>query len=147
MKTSESYDLGLLVGEIIEDRYLLTMSTDMLKTKNVVEVTDETDLKEFHRLEKILDNTYKINGGDGVSKDAHKEWITHVYKLADKYLPKTIECKVTKINPKNMEEFKEGLRGYLWDTDLSWYMPEDGFFPPSHKYSHYSTIILTRTNN
>ena len=144
---SESYQLGELVGDIIYDRYLPTLSTDMLKSNHIVEVTDKDDLDKFHKLEQILDNSYTFNGGDGNSTEAHKNWLDHVNTLADKYLTETIECAIPMITPSNMEEFKEGLRDYLWQTDMSWYMPEDNFFKPNSKYGIYSFIILTLTKN
>ena len=144
--TDESYDLGQLAGEIIELKYLPTLETDMIKTHNVVKVDDD-ELIENKRLQDILDNTYKFNGGSGDSKAAHKDWITHVYVLAEKHLPKKLECRITKVDPKNMVSFKEGLKDYLWNTDLSWYMPEDDFFQPNIKYAWCSTIILTRGDN
>ena len=139
---NQSYDLGQLVGEIIEVKYLPTLETDMLRTSNIVEV-DEDDLIENTRLRNTLDSTYKIEGGDGNSKDKHKDWLDHVYILAKKHLPEKLQCRVTKINPKCMTSFKDGLKTYLWNTDLSWYMPEDDFFEPNIEYAWCSTIILT----
>lgn len=43
-----------------------------------------------------------------------------------------------------MKEFKEGLYDRLWDSDLSWYFPEDDFFTPNVEYAWCSVIILTR---
>lgn len=139
---SESYQLGLLVGEIIYIKYLPTLEVDMLKTSNVIKITEE-DLCENNRLEKILESTYKLNGGDGNSTEAHKNWVEHVNMLAKKYLPEKLKCNVEQIQPSNMGEFKNGLRDYLWNTDLSWYMPNDDFFAPNHEYAWCSTITLT----
>jgi len=139
-----SYELGQLAGEIIEMKYLPTLETDMLKTFNVVKVDDD-ELIENKRLNDILDDSYSFNGGSGDSATAHKDWIDHVYILAEKHLPEKLECKINKVNPKNMDSFKDGLKNYLWNTDLSWYMPEDDFFKPNHKLAWCSTIVLTRT--
>jgi len=146
MKNNESYELGQLAGEIIELKYLPTLETDMIKTRNVVKVDDD-ELIENKRLYDILYNSYKFNVGSYDSTIAHKNWINHVYILAEKHLPEKLECKINKVNPKNMDSFKEGLNDYLWNTDLSWYMPEDDFFKPNHKLTWCSTILLTRTNN
>lgn len=143
---SESYQMGELVGELIERKYLLTLSTDMIRGYNTVEVTDKNDLDTFHQLEKELNKTYTWNGGDGNSTEKHRVWLDHVYKLADKYLPKKLKCSITKIEPHGMEDFKKGLEGYLWNTDLSWYIPKDDFFKPNHEYSIRTVIILTRTD-
>ena len=141
---SESYDLGLLAGDIIISKFLPTLETDMLRTNNIIKITNEKELSECRRLEKILDNSYKFNGGDGNSKEHHKNWIGYVYELAEKYLPEKLECRIPKVNPTNMEDFKEGLYWSLWDSDLSWYFPEDDFFIPNNEYAWCSVIILTR---
>ena len=146
MKNNESYELGQLAGEIIELKYLPTLETDMIKTNNVVKVDDD-ELIENNRLNNILENTYKFNGGDGESTQKHKDWLDHVYILAEKHLPIELECRITKVNPTDMDSFKDGLYSYLWNTDLSWYMPGEDFFKPNHKLAWCSTIILTRTNN
>lgn len=142
--SNESYSLGQLTGEIIEHKYLPTMETDMLKTFNVIKV-DDTDIAENKRLDGILDNTYRMAKGPVHSKIAHTKWIEHTYTLADKYLPSEITCLITKIEPKDINAFKEGLISYLWNTDLSWYMPEDDFFKPNNPHAWCSTIVLTRT--
>ena len=144
MKNNESYEMGRLSGEIIELKYLPTLETDMIKTNNVVKVDDD-ELIENNRLNDILDNSYTFNGGSGDSKAAHKNWINHVYVLAEKHLPEKLECKINKVKPSDMDSFKKGLKNYLWNTDLSWYMPEDDFFKPNHMFAWCSTIILTRT--
>jgi hypothetical protein len=145
IELGESYNMGQLAGEIIEFKYLLTLETDMIKTRNVVTV-DADELIENKRLEVILNNTYKFNGGTGDSTVEHKVWLDHVYILAEKYLPEKLTCKITKISPSCMISFKEGLRDYLWNTDLSWYMPGEDFFKPNNKHGWNSTIILTRTS-
>jgi hypothetical protein len=141
---NESYQLGQLTGEIIELKYLPTLETDMIKTSTVIKVSSE-DLIENKRLDDILHSSYTFNGGSGDSTDTHKDWLDHVNILADKYLPKEIECRVTKIEPSDLDSFKKGLYDYLWNTDLSWYMPEEYFFVPNEKYAWCSVIILTRT--
>jgi hypothetical protein len=137
------YDLGLLAGEIIEIKYLPTLETDMIKTFNVVTV-DADELIENKRLERILNETYIFNGGNGESKKEHKAWIDHVYILGAKHLPEKLKCRITNIKPKCMTSFKEGLTDYLWNTDLSWYMPGNDFFKSNIEHAWSSTIILTR---
>jgi hypothetical protein len=141
-EVNESYDLGQLAGELIEFKYLPTLETDMIKTRNVVKV-EEDELIENRRLETILNNTYKFNGGEGDSAVEHKAWIDHVYILAEKHLPNELICRITNVTPSCIDSFKEGLTDYLWNTDLSWYMPGDDFWKPSSGWS--ATIILTRS--
>ena len=140
---NQSYDLGRLVGEIIEVKYLPTLEIDMLRTSNIVKV-DADELIENTRLSDILDGSYKFNGGlETDSKTKHKEWLNHTYILAKKHLPEKLQCRVTKITPKCMTSFKDGLYSYLWNTDLSWYMPEDDFFGSNKEHAWCSTIVLT----
>jgi len=141
---NDSYYLGELAGEIIEFKYLPTLETDMIKTRNVVTV-EADELIENKRLETILNNTYKFNGGEGDSAVEHKAWIDHVYILAEKHLPEKLKCRITNITPSCIDSFKEGLKDYLWDTDLSWYMPGDDFWQPNSRHSWSATIILTRS--
>jgi hypothetical protein len=67
--------------------------------------------------------------------------------MSKKYLPKTVECLIEKIEPTDLDEFKKGLNTFLWGTDLSHYMAEDGFFLPNDKHAWCSIIILTRSDN
>jgi len=143
---SESYYLGQLAGEIIEFRYLPTLEVDTIKTLNVIPVSSD-ELIENTRLHNILTNSYIFNGGDGFDKGPHKNWSEHTNHLASIHLPETIKCKITKINPTDMDSFKEGLNDYLWDTYLSWYTVTDGFFIPNMEHTWCSIIMLTRDNS
>jgi hypothetical protein len=139
-----NFQLGILAGDTIYQKYLPTLSTDMLKTSTVIEVTDESDLAEHNRLQKLMDN---VIGRPELFGSVHKEWVVFYKPMSKKYLPKTIECLIEKIEPTDLEEFKKGLNAFLWDTDLSHYMAEDGFFLPNDKYAWCSIIILTRSDN
>jgi len=139
-----NFQLGILAGDIIYQKYLPTLSTDMLKTPTVIEVTDESDLAEHNRLQKLMDNAI---GRPEWFGPVHKEWMVFYKPMSKKYLPKTIECLIEKIEPTDLEEFKKGLNTFLWGTDLSHYMAEDGFFLPNDKYAWCSIIILTRSDN
>lgn len=119
-----NFDLGWLVGEIFYHNNLPTLDVDMIKTRHVIMVSPE-EKKENERLEKILNATYTFNGGDGKSKEAHKLWLEHVYELAEKYLPETIDYLGVSLSISDDDAFIDGLRQCLWDTDLSWYWAED----------------------
>ena len=43
MSVDLNYQLGLLAGSIIYEKYLPTLSTDSMHSKVVVDVTDEAD--------------------------------------------------------------------------------------------------------
>jgi hypothetical protein len=147
-KNSPDYYLGILVGEIIYQKYLPTMDVDMLHSKHVINVTPE-EKAEADRLHDILNATYS----DGTPRDkwghkestsiAHKNWINYIYKLAKIHLPETLHCRFEKIAVNDMNEFKKGLNDYLWDTDLSWYKANDNLWVDTHEISYYSEVILT----
>jgi len=136
-----NYQLGKLVGSIIYEKYLPTLSTDMLQTSTIIEV-DTDDLNTHNDFQKQMRNLMLSNSKE--LDKIHKEWLEFYKPMSRKYLPETIECKVEKIEPTNIDEFKKGLNDYLWDTDLSHYLAEDGFFLPNVEFSWCSTIILTR---
>jgi hypothetical protein len=79
-----NYQLGVYVGEVIEFRYLPTLSTDMLKTRNVVEVSPE-DAERHRIVSEALNKTYKFNGGDGDGKKEFKVYKALNHELARLY--------------------------------------------------------------
>ncbi len=137
-----NYQLGLLAGSIIYEKYLPTLSTDMLQSNVIIKVSEE-DTLEQERFQKLYDSA--LNDTEMYWK-IHREWMEFYTPMSKKYLPKTIECKIEKIKPTNIEQFKKGLNDYLWNTDLSHYLADDGFFLPNVKYAWCSTIILTRVD-
>jgi len=140
--TDLNYQLGTYVCELIEFRYLPTLSTDMLKTRNVVEVSEE-DAERHRVVEDVLNRTYKFNGGDGNSEIQFKEYKALNNELARKYLPEKLECMVPKVSPTDMKQFEEGLKDAIWATDLSWYWPKEDFYRKGHKHGHSDFITLT----
>lgn len=142
-KTSAlNYQLGEYVGEVIYLKYLPTLSTDLLKTPTIVQVSEE-DTQKHKEVSDALNKTYKWNGGDG---DGEKEFATYKSlnnELARKYLPNKLHCLVPRVTPTCMESFRKGLNDYLWDTDLSHYLPDDNFYIPGSEKRWCSTIILT----
>jgi len=137
-----NYQLGLYVGEYITRRFLPTLSTDMLKTYTIVEVSEE-DAERHKVVNEALIKTYKWSGGDDNSKEAFEVYKALNNELARKYLLEKLECMVPKIYPTNMDTFKEGLKDQLWDTDLSHYFPEDDFYRQGHEMGWADYIILT----
>ena len=151
-KKTADYYLGTLVGQIIFHLYLPTMNVDSLKSPKVINVSDE-EKEEADRLQTILNETYygyditeEISkyGIKKATEIAHKNWINYIYKLAEKHLPEKLHCRFEKIEVENLKEFRDGLTHYLWDTDLSWYMPEDDFWVEIGNHSWFSEVILTR---
>ena len=137
-----NYQLGVYVGEYITRKYLPTLSTDMLKTYTEIQVSQE-DAERHREVDEALSRTRKYNGGDGNSEQAFAAYKALNNELARKYLSQKLECLVPKIYPTDMSTFKEGLQDQLWDTDLSHYWPEDGFYKQGHKEGWADYIILT----
>jgi len=136
-----NYQLGQAIGNIIELTKLPTLSTDVIQTRTTIQVTDEDDVKTHKELcSKMNDMVGNQNG----FLEAHKNWIEFYNPMAKRYLPKTIECFVEKVEVTDMGMFQKGLNDYLWDTDISYYTALDGFFVQGDKYEWFSKIILTR---
>jgi hypothetical protein len=112
--------LGYYVGEYIVDHYLPTLNTDLLKTRNIINVSDE-EFKEYEKLEDNWKRKLKIYDGDGDSNKEFEESKKYRNILANKYLPKILKCNVPKVAPTDIEQFKKGIVSALWNSDLSWY--------------------------
>jgi hypothetical protein len=142
-----NYYIGQLVGQIIHIKYLPTLETDMIHTNNRVRITDETELSENLRLNKLMDDILETRGITYMQEYgiAHANWLAHTNILAKKYLPEKLECRVTQFEVTDVDSFKEGLDDYLWDCDVSWYVAKDDFLQPNFEGAWCTTIILTRT--
>ena len=141
---SLNFQLGLLAGDVIYQKYLPTLSTDMLQSPTIIQVTDVDDLEKHARFQKLFDES---TGNRDKFIAVHKEWLEFYKPMSKKYLPKTLVCQIEKINPSDLELFRKGLDTYLWNTDLSHYKTLPGFFLQNGKYSWCSVIILTRDDN
>ncbi len=149
-KHSSDYYLGTLVGQIIFYTKLPTLNVDTLKSPTVIDVSED-EKKEVDILNQLLIDTYEDDTKPetkwGVKKSteiAHKNLIGEINKLAEKYLPQKLHCRFERIDIGNIKDFKDGLIDYLWNTDLSWYMPEDDFWVEVGTHSWFSEVILTR---
>jgi hypothetical protein len=124
-KLTLEYQLGYYVGLEIVHRYLPTLSTDMLQSRTVIEVSEE-DTLENERLDTEWYST-TTHGGEwnGVDENGNKEkwelYHQHNKMLERKYLPNPLECYMSLLNVQNMDEFKKGLRFALWDCDMCSY--------------------------
>ena len=124
-KLTLEYQLGYYVGLEIVHRYLPTLSTDMLQSRTVIEVSEE-DALENERLDTEWYST-TTHGGEwnGVDENGNKEkwelYHQHNKMLERKYLPNPLECYMSLLNVQNMDEFKKGLRFALWDCDMCSY--------------------------
>lgn len=143
MNLSLNYQLGWYVGEYIYTHYLPTLNTDLLQSRHVVEVSDE-DFIEHTRISNILSSTYGVNHDDNKSSAAFEDYKTFNHFLANKYLPKILECNVPKVLPTDMIKFKNGIIDSLWDTDLcSYHLEIDKIeFIHAHKHAWNSIVKL-----
>jgi chaperonin cofactor prefoldin len=118
------YQLGYYVGEHIVSRYLPTLTTDMLQTRNVIEVSEEDSI-ENNRLDREWYSTTKYQDNWSGEEDGSKEkwdlYHQHNKMLEKKYLPNPLECVLQLIKFNDETEFKKGLRFSLWDCDMCSY--------------------------
>ena len=143
------YQLGWYVGNEIVSRTLPTLSVDMLQTRNCIKVSNDEELEA-----KRLNDVWYANYDENVKNDSN--WIAlrkYHAMLEEKYLPQVLECHIAPLNVENMDEFKRGVRGSLWDSDLCHYDitdndsievldDEDGYFTIiklKYKKSDYGT--------
>jgi hypothetical protein len=123
-KLTVDRELGYYVGEHIVNRYLPTLSTDMLQSNIVIKVSEE-DSVENNRLDKEWYSTTRHqknydgeNDGNGEKWELYKQ---HNKMLEQKYLPKKLDCHLRLLKINDEKEFKEGLRSSLWDCDMCSY--------------------------
>ena len=118
------YELGYFVGEHIVNRYLPTLSTDILQSNTVIKVSEE-DSVENNRLDKEWYSTTRYQKNYDGENDGNKEkwelYKQHNKMLEQKYLPKKLDCHLRLLKINNEKEFKEGLRSSLWDCDMCSY--------------------------
>jgi len=136
-----NYQLGIYVGEYIVSHKLLTLSTDMLKSNCIIEVSVEDKLKHTE-IRQSLNKTYKFEGGDGNSSEKFEVYKNFNHELAKKYLPKKINCLVPKVYISDMGLFKKGIDTSLWDSDLCWYKIVDDFYKSTNGWADYVFLEL-----
>lgn len=123
-KVTVDYHLGYFVGEHIVNRYLPTLSTDMLQSWNVIKVSEEDTIenrrldKEWYSTTKYQDKYDGENDGDKTKWELYHQ---HNKMLEQKYLPKKLDCHLRLLKINDKKEFKEGLRSSLWDCDMCSY--------------------------
>jgi len=132
--------LGYFVGDRIVDRYLPTISSDMMHTRTVIQVT----IAEADESKRLSDIWFK-SSREG-NKGFTKEWIEmREYEIAlqAKYLPKTLECFISKVTPSHMDAFLKGVSTSLWSCDMCNYNlnPKDIIIDQEDEY--FTKIILT----
>lgn len=134
--------LGYYVGEYIVHNNLPTISTDAIRSRKCIIVSEE-DVAENKRLEDDWYSSTRYGGNwDGKTEhgqpDKWEAYHNHNKFLEYKYLPHKFVCYLPTINVENIEEFKKGLINSLWNCDMCSYNlnpenikiydEEDGYF-------------------
>ena len=142
-----NYQLGMMVGEYIVALHLPTLSTDMLKSRTIIQVSEE-ETAEWETLEKKeepywFSDKKREEDEEGYLKSFYdnRKWY---HKLEEKYLPETLKVPVPRITPTKIKEFAEGIKDTLWNCDMSHYRIQEGFFEQTEDIAWCSYIILTR---
>jgi hypothetical protein len=142
--TSE-FQFGYYVGLYIVSRYLPTLSTDVMRSRNVIQVSEEDSL-ENERLHTEWYVTTKYGGGwNGVDENGNNEkwdlYHQHNKMLEKKYLPNPLKCHMGILNIQDLGDFKKGLRFALWDCDMCSYNIEPENIKIYDNEDYYFTII------
>lgn len=147
-KLSIESQLGYYVGEYIYHRFLPTISTDMLQTRKVIQVSEEETV-ENKRLEDVWFESSQKNRETNGDKELWNAYHAHNKMLQEKYLPHILICLVPQIEVENIKEFKDGLIRSLWDTDLCSYSlkPENIKIENDEKYFTRIELLLGSTVN
>lgn len=117
---SMDWQLGYYVGENIVHNYLPTLSTDMIHSNKVIQVSEE-DYFENKKLNEDWFNSCKHVRGDSGDKEKWNLYFNHNKMLVKKYLPPVLECSFRLIRINDMDKFKEGLYSSLWNCDMCSY--------------------------
>lgn len=141
-----NYMLGEQVGQQIVDNFLVSLSTEMVQTSRVVQVSkEETD--EYQRLSDAHTNLWyakKMPNHDEECTQLFYVAREYHHQLEKKYLPETIKATVLHVSPTNLKAFKKGINDTIWDSDISNYSLAEDFFIRNPKISWCSYINLVR---
>lgn len=111
---SKDYQIGILVGENIVNK-LPTLSTDILKNYNVIEVSKE--------LSELWDDKIKLWTKSFDSKKFYENLIWYKREIEAVYLPKEINLIVYDFfGDEFNEEMVKGFKDSIWNCDLSNYV-------------------------
>lgn len=142
---SSDFQLGYNTGDYIIKNYLPTLSTDMIKSNRIINVSEE-DILENKRLDNEWYKTTKHGGNwDGINENGDIEKWNLLYQhnkmLEKKYLPNPLICDVGILNIQNINEFKRGLNISLWDCDICSYSIKPENIKIYNNKNSNSTII------
>lgn len=145
MKKGLNFQLGLMVGEYIVLTSLPTLSTDMLKTNNVIQV-DEELTEEWERKGEKYDRV-RLSKGEKSTELFYQNLKWYKDNIEAKYLDNKIEVLVPNITPTDNKEFFEGLDSALWDCDCSHYGKPRFTKEKGRSWAQRRGIKLTKTQH
>jgi hypothetical protein len=127
-KQTVAYTLGLFLGDYVVTRYLPTLSTDDIKTRNVIEVSRYDQVKSRELKDKWFASTEHMSKkyDKEVERQAWFEYRTYYIKMENKYLPKELDIifRDIRLSDYTEDEQKEIIDGFitaLWDCDCCTY--------------------------
>lgn len=119
-EVSMDYQLGQYVGEHIINRYLPTLSTDLVQSNCVIKVSDQ-EQSDYEELDGDYIKSLEANNWKSGNSDLF-EMLKEFRKLLEKkYIPPILECHLNLIRIDDIKEFKEGLSDSLWNCDMCSY--------------------------
>lgn len=127
-----NFSLGVYVGEYIIATKLPTLSTDMLKTRYVIEVPEDLS-KEWKEKDDVHFAAYlnKTKTEEELTELFYENRSWYVENIENKFLPQTLKILVPQLFPTDMVAFKKGLANALWNSDLCHYGFAENFFEQS----------------
>ena len=112
-----NFQLGTMAGDYVVATQLPTLSTDMMQTKCVIEVSKELSDTWQEKDEKWF-NTANRQHREKIFQENLKWYKENIEAV---YLEKEIVVRVSRIEPTDLEQFAKGFQLSLWDSDLSHY--------------------------
>lgn len=142
---SLEFQLGFYVGEYIFHRFLPTLSTDDLRSRIVIKVSDEDTIQNKHLANRWFESTRKNRVKKETDEEKNPLWIEyyqHNKMLERKYLPHILKCHIPTIhNVKNIEKLKDGIIASLWDCDMCAYSLKSENITITHTDDGYFTVV------
>jgi hypothetical protein len=127
-KLTSEYQFGFYVGEQIATHSLPTITTDMIKSRTQIKVSDEDTLESERLHDEWWDiGKYGKNPDPSMVDEKWKTYRQHYVTLEKKYLPNPFKSHMGLMNIRDEKEFKKGLIHSLWNCDMCTYSlkPED----------------------
>lgn len=120
-----NFQLGVMAGDYVVATQLPTLSTDMMQTNCVIEVS-----KELSGIWNEKEEEWR-NAEDSSKKfEENLKWYKE--NIEDVYLEDEIQVRIARVEPTDLEQFAKGFELALWNSDLSHYKYSE--FVPNKKW-------------